>query len=552
MKHILQFIAIFYFHNTFLMAQAPPPPPLQTEEVWTGLYSLSCDYQTSGSLRYIVENPDFTPFRSNYCAVIMGQHDSSSVYDASRYIYYSYSNATGDLWEPDVLNSGLSWGYPDISIHNGNPVISAYRSDSGTRIFEDIIFPAYAFIQLPGIPPLINMSHLTGAGNNIILAGTSSINNFTGQYTVYNGTNWSPLISLPLISGSAGNFSVESGTNGTVGIFGINNTGDRYIYFYKSKDNGLTFDNGSLIFKYDIDGTDTLFANTTGGLQASFRGSEPHLVFTVYKISSNVFPGQYTTEFIKPKILHWSPSTGVTPVAGNFNIMNLANTITTVAMAPVGQPSLSVSANGLLICSFTVFLQGNTQVVDDGSVLNAGEIFAIYSENNGVTWGNANNITGTPGIEEKHSSLANHVTSMSFYDKVKIYYLRDMKAGGWVNVPSFGKAPVYGIMKQARIFSIGINQISSNAASFKLSQNYPNPFNPSTTIKFDIPKSEFTTLSVYDINGREIRSIVNEKLNPGSYEYEFSAGDYNLSSGVYIYKLVSGSYSDKKRMILIK
>ncbi|MBK9404850.1 MAG: T9SS type A sorting domain-containing protein [Ignavibacteria bacterium] len=118
--------------------------------------------------------------------------------------------------------------------------------------------------------------------------------------------------------------------------------------------------------------------------------------------------------------------------------------------------------------------------------------------------------------------------------------------------PAFGKAPVYGIMKKARIFTIGINQISSNAASFKLSQNYPNPFNPSTTIKFDIPKSEFTTLSVYDINGREIRSIVNEKLNPGSYEYEFSAGNYNLSSGVYIYKLVSGSYSDKKRMILIK
>ena len=145
MKIFLFVLLTSLFINLSLKSQVPDPT-LQTGEVWTGLYSLSCDYQTSGSLRYIIENPDFSPFTSsNYCAVIMGHHDSSSVYDASRYIFYSYSNATLDLWQPDVLNSGLSWSYPDISIHNGNPVISAYRSDSGTRVFEDMFFGAFGF-----------------------------------------------------------------------------------------------------------------------------------------------------------------------------------------------------------------------------------------------------------------------------------------------------------------------------------------------------------------------------------------------------------------------
>ena len=84
-----------------------------------------------------------------------------------------------------------------------------------------------------------------------------------------------------------------------------------------------------------------------------------------------------------------------------------------------------------------------------------------------------------PSFSRCNSNVILYYTSICFWTRVaySTYFLRDMKAGGWVNVPSFGKAPVYGIMKQARIFSIGINQISSNAASFKLSQNYPNPFN---------------------------------------------------------------------------
>lgn len=90
---------------------------------------------------------------------------------------------------------------------------------------------------------------------------------------------------------------------------------------------------------------------------------------------------------------------------------------------------------------------------------------------------------------------------------------------------------------------------------FALEQNYPNPFNPSTTIKFTIPsnvKSEAsnTMLNVYDILGREIVSLVNQKLQPGNYEAIFDAG--NLSSGMYLYKLIHGNFTTTKKLLLVK
>ena len=90
---------------------------------------------------------------------------------------------------------------------------------------------------------------------------------------------------------------------------------------------------------------------------------------------------------------------------------------------------------------------------------------------------------------------------------------------------------------------------------YNLYQNYPNPFNPTTSIRFDLNKSSNMKLIVYDIQGKEITSLVNEKLNAGSYQVEWpaptgSALDY--PSGVYFYKLVSEDFVDVKKMVLIK
>jgi hypothetical protein len=97
---------------------------------------------------------------------------------------------------------------------------------------------------------------------------------------------------------------------------------------------------------------------------------------------------------------------------------------------------------------------------------------------------------------------------------------------------------------------IGIKQISSVVKDFSLSQNYPNPFNPITKIEFSIPKTEYVTLKIYDIVGREVKILVNQYLNQGEYEYEFNAK--NLSSGMYYYSLSTAENVAVKKMVLVK
>ena len=86
--------------------------------------------------------------------------------------------------------------------------------------------------------------------------------------------------------------------------------------------------------------------------------------------------------------------------------------------------------------------------------------------------------------------------------------------------------------------------------TFQLKQNYPNPFNPSTKIEYQIPKSEFVSIKVYDLLRREIATLVNEKESAGNYEVEFDGSD--LSSGVYLYQMVAGNFSSTKKFIYMK
>ncbi len=85
---------------------------------------------------------------------------------------------------------------------------------------------------------------------------------------------------------------------------------------------------------------------------------------------------------------------------------------------------------------------------------------------------------------------------------------------------------------------------------FSLAQNYPNPFNPTTIIEYSIPKAEKVTLKIYDVLGREIRTLVNNEQIQGKYSVEFNAG--NLASGVYFYRLEAGNFAQTKKLILLK
>ncbi|MCH8170586.1 MAG: T9SS type A sorting domain-containing protein [Bacteroidetes bacterium] len=96
-----------------------------------------------------------------------------------------------------------------------------------------------------------------------------------------------------------------------------------------------------------------------------------------------------------------------------------------------------------------------------------------------------------------------------------------------------------------------INDIKNQIPkSFKLEQNYPNPFNPTTTISYLIPKASFVTLTIYDVLGKEVKTLVNKFQSVGKYNVTFNAS--NLSSGVYIYSIKAGNFSVSKKLVLMK
>lgn len=101
-----------------------------------------------------------------------------------------------------------------------------------------------------------------------------------------------------------------------------------------------------------------------------------------------------------------------------------------------------------------------------------------------------------------------------------------------------------------RVGPVRITELNQIPSRYELYQNYPNPFNPTTIIKFQISKLSDTKIIVFDVLGKEVRTLVNERLQPGTYETTFDGS--TLNSGVYFYIMTAGNFTETKRMVLIK
>ena len=131
------------------------------------------------------------------------------------------------------------------------------------------------------------------------------------------------------------------------------------------------------------------------------------------------------------------------------------------------------------------------------------------------------------------------------------YFYSDFvnKLNGWAYHPNTGVHTVTG--GGDTTYYTGINQLSNEIPKgFTLHQNYPNPFNPTTKIRFELSKASIVRLTVYDVLGKEITTLVSEKLSSGSYEVDWNATGY--TSGVYFYRLETKDFSETKKMLLVK
>ena len=195
------------------------------------------------------------------------------------------------------------------------------------------------------------------------------------------------------------------------------------------------------------------------------------------------------------------------------------------------------------------------------------DLWVLKSTDGGATWSDPANATNTAGdfldgVYNGPEEMYPHTPAFSTSENV--YFMYQMPNWEWNEIGdptapdhmnyvyvgfSDGAQPDLAIDEEDSI------EESIIPGSFELTQNYPNPFNPSTSINFTVPSLSDVNISVYDINGRLVNTLISNTLAAGTYDVVWNGDDMtgnSVSAGIYIYNLTSGETSITNKMILVK
>ncbi len=360
-------------------------------------------------------------------------------------------------------------------------------------------------------------------GNISSLAATQT-HIFAANQTVYsstdNGTSWTQTGMNAHMLGASGN-----------NLFSI---AWSQFYVFRSVNNGVNWtqhQGGAAdgIYCIAVNGNNVFSGLIHYGLRISTNNgdnwsSAPGLNGSIYSIAAN---GNFVFAE-RQGILYRSTNLGnnwsQTPLP--VNSINAIVTNGSIVYAGTDNNGVYISTdNGVTWNQTSLNNQTIKSLAVTGSNVFAGTTTGgvYYSNNNGTSW------------VQKNEGLTN-LSADALLINGNYIYLGTGGAGVW-------KRPLSELLS--------VNVISTEVPkAYSLYQNYPNPFNPTTNIKFSLPASGFTILSVYDAGGRLVNTLVNENLNAGTYEADFHAS--GLSSGIYFYTLSSGDFIKTNKMILVK
>ena len=421
--------------------------------------------------------------------------------DGNLEIYYKRSTDGGTTWGTDtrLTNNTSVSGYPGIAVsgslvhiiwedlRNNNWQIYYKRStDGGVTWGTDT-----------------RLTNITQNSNTPSIAVSGSIvhavwhDNRDGNYEIYykrstdGGGSWGSDIRL--------SNNIESSTYASIAVFGSIvhivwrdfRDSNFEIYYKRSQDAGLSF------------GAETRLTSNSGASNSPTIAVSGSVVNTLWDDSRDG-----TIEIYSKRSIDGGITWGV-----DQRLTNNTNNAYSYS------PSIAVSGSNVHLVWY-----GNRDS-------NTDEIYYNRSQDGGVTWGtdtrltNNSSVSNFPSIEVSGSIL--HVVYCDNAIGWKIYYLRNLTG------------------------NVGIQNISTETPSkYSLSQNYPNPFNSTSNLKFQIVNTEDVKLIVYDIMGKEVQTLVNERLQPGTYEAAFDAS--SLNTGVYFYKLITNGFTETKKMLMIK
>jgi hypothetical protein len=469
----------------------------------------------------------------------------TGVSPALRRIGYTYSTDGGTTWSPSQLIPALDPNHPlasdpvVVSDTNGNFYVCTvslttagaldllvFKSTDGGATFNN-----YYFVQgggansedkewmicdlTKGSSPYKNNLYISwtrfGTPAGILL--TKSTNG---------GVNWSSPVQVSNGGGVQGS-DPAIGPNGEVYVVWVGGTATNdIIFFNKSTNGGATFGTVANIAQglspnITISSSGVTFPSIDCDLSGGPRNG---YLYTVWCDARNGDPDVFLIRSSNGGT-NWS-----TPVRVNDDAVGNGKLQC--------WPWISVNEQGnIAILYFDSRNSTSTNIID---------AWLARSTDGGLTFINER-------LSSTNFTASSPNSDVRFGDYINVDYSGSRIATVWTDQRAGGiNQEIYTAVID---LSTGITPISTKTPdSYSLSQNYPNPFNPTTKIKFDIKKSGFVSLYVYDSRGSLVSELVNGNYNTGSYEVSFEAS--KLSSGIYFYKLETEEFSNVKKMMLIK
>jgi hypothetical protein len=182
---------------------------------------------------------------------------------------------------------------------------------------------------------------------------------------------------------------------------------------------------------------------------------------------------------------------------------------------------------------------------DRNTTTDSAEVYISRSTDGGDSWTDAvlsdHRFKPKPVFGGSSNYQGDYISLISNANKLYAYWMDDFSG-------------IYQIWSKIIDIPTSVDEDANTiiADNYSLSNNYPNPFNPSTTFEFNIPKSSYVSLMIYDITGKEITALINDFIEAGTHKIIFDAAKYNLASGIYFYKLQSDNFTQTKSMMLLK
>ncbi|MBI4535294.1 MAG: T9SS type A sorting domain-containing protein [Ignavibacteriae bacterium] len=499
------------------------------------------DYATNGSV-----NRNLINYGNGVLSFARMLAQGTGTTPPDRGSWYNFSTDGGRTWQ-------YSWGRVESAYHGwGN--IDQLRDFGGLEVIVSHLGA--------GLPLTVSVDLDRGA--NSWLPSTTSPGN-----ALWARLGIGPGVSFHIVHGTGGNPATGLGyTRSTdaglsfdridVNIFPGNAVPDADTYAASARGGKIAFvvasDGGDVVLLTSTDNGDTWATRTI--YQSTTPPPEPqpqpdgscdvlidsagviHVAWSnfmrigadlVYSIDAPVMYWNSSSEVIRTIAYPVRDSTMIVPTNSRFG--NYAN-----------QPDLGTNSTGSdVYCVFSQLISER-----DGSNNNYSHVYAVKSQDGGTTWGSEVDLTPGSGFDAAFPTIPDLVE-----DTVYLAYFADALAGNFIR-GNHAQIQVAVMLLRVPVSAItAVHEVGGELPTgYVLQQNYPNPFNPSTRISYSIPTAAQVRLSVYNMLGQEVASLVNEYRNAGTYEKAFSAQD--LPSGVYFYTLRAGAFSETRKMILLK